>query len=320
MPIHLMTDTPDEKKCVLLLCGPPGCGKTTVTKELAVDFARKGVRSAIVSYDDDIDPRLISREEDWNDKSFGYNRGIHKELINAKLKESDVDIVIVDDIMYLCSMRRELYTLARSHNAALVCIQLSASLSTILYRNSLRHGRARISENTIIKIHGAFENVDAKRTAEKYSIVVSTEDINENRKCIKSGERVENSGTYLSSCIPSAIQNLYFASVRCPQDLGKSCYEEESGGISDRRDNFYIHELDLILRKQVGSIMKSSISDGFCRKFHDEVRKVKAEMMKDFTYRMKCQRVDLPRREIEDALNKYKTVFQKRIHDICKFR
>ena len=303
-------------KCVLLCCGPPGCGKTIASKEIAAAFAQEGLRPVIISYDDDMDSRLILKDE-WNDESFSYNRKIYKELVDAKLKETDVDIVIVDDIMYLCSMRRELYVLARGNNATFLCIQLSAPLSTILHRNSLRECKAKIDDKVVAKLHDAFENVDIKRTAEKHSLVVST-DGDEN--CQEDRKQLGMNETYLSPELFSKIQHLYFTSIQFQQKReSEHCkLERESSGIDMSHISLRIHNFDLFLRAQIGFLMKSLVSTKYCENLKERVSSVKAEILDTFKAEIKCRSIRSSQIATENLLKKHKEAFQNKINKICE--
>ena len=313
-----MTGTSDTTKCILLICGPPGCGKTSIARELAVEFNRKHIRSVIVSYDDDNDPQLILFE-DWNDYSYRFNRNIHMGTVEAKLKESCVDLVIVDDIMYLCSMRRELYVLARSSKASFVCIQLFASLPTALYRNNFREGKARISENVVKKIHAAFENLDTKRTAERYSIIVSTDNGVKNGSHDESGNHVGKNGNYASFEILSAIQDLYLMSIRRQRKQEMFC-NDLSEQVRNKVSNYtpYMHKLDLFLREQIGIVIKYLNSVGSCQELQKKVRMVKSEILESFKSEIKCKNYQLSPAEIGDTFRKYRLVFQGKIDEIYK--
>lgn len=153
-----------------------------------------------------------------------------------------------------------------------------------------------------MKIHNASENVDTRRTAERYSIVVSTDGNKVSGECGENCDRVESHGTYLSPTSVPAIHSLYFTSIRYQQRLEK-IYSKKALGNHESRNNLHIHELDLFLREQVGIIMKSFKSIGCCKKKQEEVKMAKAEIMKGFISYVKCQCAELPRTEIEGALN-----------------
>lgn len=155
-------------KCVCLLIGAPGSGKTYISKHLDDLLQSKGYRVQRISFDDNVG-------DDFDENSFKLMRSCSKDRVRVALQRADVDILVVDDIMYLASMRRELYVIARNCDATLLCVHINASLATSQARNNRRSGRARLRDNVVEKLHLCFEPL-SRCTAEKHSLVVLNEE------------------------------------------------------------------------------------------------------------------------------------------------
>lgn len=63
---------------------------------------------------------------------------LHQKANLNVSKDESIFVMIVDDIMYLRSMRRQVYTIARDTGAALLTIYVKSSLAQALQRNSTR--------------------------------------------------------------------------------------------------------------------------------------------------------------------------------------
>lgn len=103
----------------------------------------------------------ISRE-----KSFEALRSIFMENIGNRTNK----VLLVDDICYLKSMRRKLYTLARDHGFATIIVHINVELEVALRRNVCRDVSRRVHEDTIRKIHRCFESpLTSNNIADRYS-------------------------------------------------------------------------------------------------------------------------------------------------------
>lgn len=85
---------------------------------------------------------------------------------------TNLHVTIVDDIMHLRSMRREVYVLARDRGVPIISVWISADIETAFARNHLRTGAERIPEDTIMKIHSALQPPDPVHIFDRNSITV----------------------------------------------------------------------------------------------------------------------------------------------------
>lgn len=97
---------------VVLICGIPASGKSTLSRLLSTYYDNNNCH--MISFDDDEVSSLL-----WSDETFRISRRtslskLREILISINSKDSssitndNIDnIIIIDDIMYLHSMRRE---------------------------------------------------------------------------------------------------------------------------------------------------------------------------------------------------------------------
>jgi tRNA uridine 5-carbamoylmethylation protein Kti12 len=81
-------------------------------------------------------------------------------------------LVVVDDLMYLRSMRREVYVLCRDRGAPLLVVWLKTDLEIALERNSHRMGRQRIDAATVRRIATNLQPPDPAFIFDRNNIVV----------------------------------------------------------------------------------------------------------------------------------------------------
>ena len=84
-------------------------------------------------------------------------------------------VIIVDDIMYLHSMRRAVYVATRDLLVrSLITVRVTANLSASLSRNSLREDSRRMSDETVTRIYNQFEELNTSLVHERVSTTVDT--------------------------------------------------------------------------------------------------------------------------------------------------
>jgi len=116
-------------------------------------------------------------------------------------------LIIVDDIMYLRSMRRELYVITRDHGVPLVIVWMKSCLDVCLARNRSRNDRINtsnddnntttssccidrritesihsidrrvklVTDDTILRIHSAFEEPTSEFIFDRHHIVLDSD-------------------------------------------------------------------------------------------------------------------------------------------------
>jgi tRNA uridine 5-carbamoylmethylation protein Kti12 len=117
--------------------------------------------------------------DQWDEDSFGTSREKNIAQLQDLIQQPALDglhkLIIVDDIMYLHSMRRAIYVKTRDldiHNPFV--IRVSADYSTALTRNSLRPDSKRVAEDTLLRIFNQFEEPNTSLVHERNNYVVDT--------------------------------------------------------------------------------------------------------------------------------------------------
>lgn len=118
----------------------------------------------------------------WDESSFKRLRKCNLDKVNDIVDSLPVSttaesngfpgLILVDDIMYLRSMRREVYVVAREKNIPIIVVWINTPLEVALQRNSQRVGMQHIDEETITKIHNSLEPPDSQRICDRNHVII----------------------------------------------------------------------------------------------------------------------------------------------------
>ena len=138
----------DEERCVLLVCGLPGAGKTTLCHLLQEMLGSMNFTTSLLCFDDfEVDRSL------WDAQSFEISRVKALQALDEQLlregKESRRGIVIVDDVMFFRSMRRKVYQLARDRRFAYLPLFVDIPLAVARNRNATRPAATKVKEQVM---------------------------------------------------------------------------------------------------------------------------------------------------------------------------
>jgi tRNA uridine 5-carbamoylmethylation protein Kti12 len=81
-------------------------------------------------------------------------------------------IIIVDDIMYLRSMRRQVYVLARESGIPVLVVWVRTELDVALERNAQRTGKGRVPDEVIAKIYSELQPPEEVFIFDRYFLVL----------------------------------------------------------------------------------------------------------------------------------------------------
>lgn len=221
---------------VILLCGCPGTGKSSVATAISALLQD----SRVLHFDDfEVD------KADWTEGTFKLSRKAALSEFSNYLGHGN-EYIIIDDIMYLRSMRHQIYTLTQQYDVPLIVFHLEVNLETALLRNQSRTEQFQINPDTIRAIYDNFEPPSGdKGSCDKISFHI---DCNVDRESMLSSVKgiVENS-------LPTAIANRL-----------KQIDEEKEEQVRKGKEQYdslmaaqtsVLQAIDLRLRRTVSSLM-----------------------------------------------------------------
>ena len=227
-------------KCVILLCGCPGSGKSKFMRMMVSSFNSIGIKSKSISYDEESLDRSV-----WNGTSYklSRNRGISALQRALKSNNSNAKLIIVDDTMHLRSMRREVYVTAREEGHSIICIHVSINIELALSRNDQRPESTRVDRTTLLRIFQSFQPLRPDLTAEKFQVTV---------------DGTLNYEKDASMCESIMMNIMSLISLACNSRNQKVfCKEPKAMNITiNATSENIVHKLDLKLRKCVSAILK----------------------------------------------------------------
>lgn len=113
-----------QKTCdkrVLLLCGLPGAGKSTLARQLRDEqHSHRASSFAFIDYDDIQDSLLLMIDEEEQDErkmiqAWRDSRTSALQRLEALLTDSTTGLILLDDNFHLQSMRKQIFQSCQSH-------------------------------------------------------------------------------------------------------------------------------------------------------------------------------------------------------------
>ena len=149
--------TEAPRACLVLVCGLPGSGKTSFSRELVAQGGL-GAEWLHVCYDEVEHAMRADRDkfdpEQWRQARVEVARRV-RSMLEAPSEESRV--IVLDDNMYYRSMRKQWYHLCREISCAYHQLFLQAPEEVCLERNRLRDAHAKVPEFSIRHMAEVFE-------------------------------------------------------------------------------------------------------------------------------------------------------------------
>lgn len=256
---------------LIVVCGPPGVGKTTFCSKLKEFMIIKNdnVNVNIISFDD----YEISKNE-WNGSTFGIGRQKALNKVKTLLQKHNNNVnnvnnvIIVDDIMHLKSMRREVYTITRdySNNASFLIVSLkeNMTLETAFSRNASRPKEKQVPDSTIERLFNQFEfpgkvivssNSTSKlKTFPWEKVVVSVD--------YSSEESTEASLESVMEHLPAArqqthyLRDLHRSILDSKKSLARNGSDNNTSNTSNKNNMSIMHMIDIAIRTEISRLMQ----------------------------------------------------------------
>eukprot|EP00927_Polykrikos_kofoidii_P074270 TRINITY_DN70256_c0_g1_i1.p1 TRINITY_DN70256_c0_g1~~TRINITY_DN70256_c0_g1_i1.p1 ORF type:complete len:373 (+),score=55.52 TRINITY_DN70256_c0_g1_i1:127-1245(+) len=247
------TSDVEAEVCLLLVCGLPGCGKTSFCRAIVEKFA--SLRQASfdcqhVCYDDlEVECRvaLSNSGDKFDPAAWRLSRkkavDVVRECVTKRSNDRTTSrlVLILDDNMYYRSMRRNWYHLAIENRFAFRQVFLQASVQTCLERNSGRPPISQVPEFSIRHMAEVFEwphvSANSWEALNQASIILETDHDTTEQQVEALFGRWGNKSD-ISTCLQSPE---FWTRTRAAIDQEAGAPEKQSSG----------HYLDLALRKVV---------------------------------------------------------------------
>ena len=155
---------------IVLICGIPGAGKSYFAKRLIehLRLEKYSITCSYLNFDE-----YLPTHDNWDESTFYLSRvNCFAKLNSIICDDSPKQCIIVDDNMYLHSMRRQIYIISRKHRMNRFVLWVNTDIAVALERNIQRDETSKVDERTIIKMHSQFEKPSNKHIADRYSLTI----------------------------------------------------------------------------------------------------------------------------------------------------
>lgn len=118
---------------------------------------------------------------EWDENTFHIcrQRSLNeaKNIISEQANNDLLSITIIDDLMQLRSMRREIYVMTRDTESGLLVVWVDTTIDVAITRNNCRQGKERINPESIQRIHAQLQPPDSSFIFDRAHIVVNGDSI-----------------------------------------------------------------------------------------------------------------------------------------------
>ena len=159
-----------------ILCGIPGCGKSTWVQKKMKENEPTGISSQKWAYvsRDEVRFSMVKEEDDY----FSKEKQVFNEFVNricGNLSDSWIDNVIADATHLNEISRDKLINAIRRKRPNLplniTMVYFDIPLEVCKFRNNKRSGRAHVPDNVIEKMHAGLQFPKLRKDLERIEIV-----------------------------------------------------------------------------------------------------------------------------------------------------
>eukprot|EP00700_Malawimonas_jakobiformis_P001976 EC722930.1.p1 GENE.EC722930.1~~EC722930.1.p1 ORF type:complete len:171 (+),score=10.01 EC722930.1:76-588(+) len=150
------------RSTVIVLFGIPGSGKShwrmLIKKGPHLSsFLRENVDVREIVFDDFEDAMLggCFTQEAWHQARELALQKLNELLASAAQQQSGCTVILVEDVLYLRSMRREVYRIARDAGVAYLQLHVDTPVDCAIQRNA--HRERRVPEESLRRAAAGFE-------------------------------------------------------------------------------------------------------------------------------------------------------------------
>jgi len=172
----------DDEALLVVLCGLPASGKSTLAKALARHAESSGVRAVCVHFDDWERARQDA-DGGFDPVAWKAARGRGMEAARAALQRDQKNqrgssnvVVILDDTMHYTSMRLQCWKLARACGSTYCQVHVDCPLTLCLERNAMRDDATRIPDEVMERMNSTFEAPTGKHPWDAHTVVAVSTD------------------------------------------------------------------------------------------------------------------------------------------------
>lgn len=223
----------DNRQCLVVFSGAPGCGKSTVIEKLVKILGGKKI-----SYDE-IEENLGS----WSLENWHRTRLIGVENARKVMEDGD-KWVFIDDNMYYRSMVKPYLKLCCDKSYHFLHVILEAPLDLCLFRNSQR--TMKVPEDHIIRMHRILSN----ETFWPYSLNISNDNLDNT-----------------VSLIISSLNSLNFIPTS-QSECSQASEQDRQATLHN-----ILHQSDLCLRKLANTFISQSFHKQQASKLASQLKK-----------------------------------------------
>ncbi|XP_072311841.1 L-seryl-tRNA(Sec) kinase [Eucyclogobius newberryi] len=295
-----MASARDSGVCLVVLCGLPAAGKSTLARELRGPAAELGWRSAAVNYDELIpEEAFVSRHEREEEPGEHTAWKRHRRAVlgcvedfvcgtsgdgdkeawqrrvrdvlgsNASSPEPAPAVLLLDDNFYYRSMRYEVHQLARKHSLGFCQLFLRCDLETCIRRNQKR--AEPIPRAVMEEMERRLQPPDGRRNAwEENSVALDT------------------AGALDAADIQKVLDLISFALKNPLRPVQDDTEQKEDDRVACAHSA--VHRADQACRKLISDAVKSARDAGLpsvgVASLASELNQLKSNSLRDFKSRL----------------------------------